>query len=281
MYHRGINNFLHRCLTHEEFASVINNFHSGACGGHLFGLATTQKKLRAGYFWSSIFKDCIEAVKKCHPCQVFSQKMCSHPSPLHPVIIIGPFTKWGVNFVDCNPTSIGGHHHIIMFVDYFTKWVEAMPTVKSNEKNDTFFVFNKITSKFRILSEIVTDHGSHFQNEMMEEIASKLGFKHGHSSPYYPQENGQVEAINKSLKTILHKIVSQSKSNWHIMLYHALWAYQTSVKTVIDFSPFQLVHGVDLILLIECEIHYLRLAVVLLPDTFDLERRLVHLESLD
>jgi hypothetical protein len=43
--------------------------------------------------------------------------------------------------------------------------------------------------------------------------------KHGHSSPYYPQANGQLEAVNKSLKTILQKIVSQHKSGWHIMLY--------------------------------------------------------------
>jgi hypothetical protein len=41
----------------------------------------------------------------------------------------------------------------------------------------------------------------------MEELAAKLWFKHGYSSPYYPQENGQVEAVNKSLKTILQKTV--------------------------------------------------------------------------
>jgi transposase InsO family protein len=45
---------------------------------------------------------------------------------------------------------------------------------------------------------------------MMEELAAKLGFKHGHSSTYYPQENGQVESVNKSLKTILEKNVSKS-----------------------------------------------------------------------
>jgi hypothetical protein len=55
------------------------------------------------------------------------------------------------------------------------------------------------------------------------------------------------------------------------MLYPELWAYQTLVKTATNFSPFQLVHGVDLILPIECEIPYLRLEVALLPDTSNLE----------
>jgi transposase InsO family protein len=136
-----------------------------------------------------------------------------------------------------------------------------MPTVKSDGKTATFFVFNQIIARFGIPSEIVTDHGSHFQNEMMIELASKLEFKHDHSSPYYPQENGKVEAINKSLKTVLQKPVSRSNSNWHIMLYPALWAYRTSVKTTTDFSPFQLVHSVESILPVECQISSLKLAV--------------------
>jgi hypothetical protein len=41
------------------------------------------------------------------------------------------------------------------------------------------------------------------------------------------------------------------------------------------------VHGVDSILPIECEIPSLRLVVVLLPDTSDLQQCLVHLENLD
>ena len=94
-----------------------------------------------------------------------------------------------------------------MAVDYFTKWVEAMPTVKSDGKNATFFMFNHIIALFKIQKEIVTNHGSHFQNETMTELASKLGFTHGHSSLYYPQEKGQVEAVNKSLKTILQKTI--------------------------------------------------------------------------
>jgi hypothetical protein len=133
-----------------------------ACGGHLLGLTTTQKILRADYFWLSTFKDCVEAVKKCHPCQVFTWKMHSHPTPLHPVITIGPFTKWGVDFMDCNPTLAGGYQHIIVVMDYFTKWAEAMFIVKFDGKTGTFFVFNQIISRFGIPKEIVIDHGNHF-----------------------------------------------------------------------------------------------------------------------
>jgi hypothetical protein len=50
-----------------------------------------------------------------------------------------------------------------------------MPTVKYDGKTVAFFVFNQIIVRFGILSEIVTDHGINFQNEMMEEPAVKLG----------------------------------------------------------------------------------------------------------
>jgi hypothetical protein len=88
--------------------------------------------------------------------------MCSHIDPLHPIIIIGPFTKWGVDFLDFNPTSVGGYQHFIVAIDYFNKWAEAMPTIKSDGKTTAFFVFNQIIAWFIIPSEIITGHGSHF-----------------------------------------------------------------------------------------------------------------------
>jgi hypothetical protein len=80
-------------------------------------MVTTHKILHAGYFWPSIFKDCIEAVKKCPPCQVFQNKAHTHPAPLHPIITIGPFAKWGIDFMQCKPTLAEGYGYIIVAVD--------------------------------------------------------------------------------------------------------------------------------------------------------------------
>ena len=65
------------------------------------------------------------------------------------------------------------------------------------------------------------------------------------------------------------------------MLYPALWAYRTTIKTTTGFSPYQLVHGVESVFLVECKIPSLKLAIELLPDTSALEEHLVHLEQLD
>ena len=88
-----------------------------------------------------------------------------------------------------------------------------MPTIKSNGKTIMNFIFNQIITQFNIPKELIIDHGRKFQNKIMEELDSKLGYKQEHSSSYYPQENGQVEAVNKSLKSILQWTIAQSKSN--------------------------------------------------------------------
>jgi hypothetical protein len=101
------------------------------------------------------------------------------------------------------PPFIQGNRYIIVAVDYFTKWVEAMPTFKDDGETTTLFLFNQIIARFDIPREIVNYHRSHFQNKMMFELTSNIGLRHDHSSPYYPQVNGQVEAVSKSLKTIM------------------------------------------------------------------------------
>eukprot|EP00253_Pinus_taeda_P026423 PITA_26423 len=214
------------------------------------GYATAQKILRAGYFWPSLFKDYIIAVRKCHNCQVFDRKMRAPPAPLHPIIFIGPFAKWGIDFITCNPHSAGGHAYIILAVDYFTKWAEAMPTFEADGKTTTIFIFIHIIARFGVPQAIITDHGRHFRNIMMTELTGQLGLRHDRSTPYYPQAN-------------------------------ALWAYRTSVKTSTGFAPFQLVYGLEAVLPIECEIPSLQMAIELLPATFEEEKRLLYLAKLD
>jgi hypothetical protein len=57
LYHRGIDFIFRHCLNFDEAEKALNDYHSGACGGHMFGYVTAQKILHEGYFWPSLFTD--------------------------------------------------------------------------------------------------------------------------------------------------------------------------------------------------------------------------------
>eukprot|EP00253_Pinus_taeda_P020961 PITA_20961 len=250
LYRRGVDTVLQRCLTHEEAEKVQNECHSGT-------------------------------FRSCHACHIFDRKTRLPPAPLHPVVAIGPFAKWGIDFMTCNPTSAERHGYIIVVVDYFTKWAEAMPTLNNSGETTTLFFFNHVVSRFGVLQAIVTDHGSHFRIHMMVELIAKLGLSHNSSAPYYSHANGQVEAINKVLKHMLQRMIGVHKRNWHLILYLALWAYRISLRNATRFTPFQLVYGLEAVLPIQCEISSLKLAIDLLPKTSEEEARFLELIHLD
>ena len=121
------------------------------------------KSFALGIFFPQSSK-IVMKVKKCPPCQLFYLKKCTHPAPLHLIIAVGPFSKWGIDFMHCKPTSFEGHGYIIVAIDYFTIWDEAMPTYSEDGNISALFLFNHVIDRFGVPQDIVTDHGSHFGN---------------------------------------------------------------------------------------------------------------------
>lgn len=79
-----------------------------------------------------------------------------------------------------------------------------MPTFVENGKTAVLFIFNHIIARSGVPQVIVIDHRSRFRNHIMIELSAKLSFRHVNSTPYYPQANEKVEAINKVLKRIIN-----------------------------------------------------------------------------
>eukprot|EP00253_Pinus_taeda_P020176 PITA_20176 len=122
------------CLVEEEAKRVVEDFHRGDCGGHLFWKTTTNKILRAGYYWPSLFLDVYKAIKNCHESQIFQGKQKLQPLPLKPIEVSAPFQQWGLDFIgEIHPASSGQHRWILTATDYFTKWIEAIPTRQATD----------------------------------------------------------------------------------------------------------------------------------------------------
>ena len=114
-------------------------------------MAIALKILCAGYFRPSIFKYCHEAVKKCPPCQLFYPKKRTYLAPLHPVIVVVPFAKRGIEFMHYTPTLAEWHGYVLIAIAYFTKWDEVMPTCAEDGKTSALILFNHIITRFVVL----------------------------------------------------------------------------------------------------------------------------------
>ncbi|XP_061993932.1 uncharacterized protein LOC133711866 [Rosa rugosa] len=92
----------------------------------------------------------------------------------------------------------------------------------------------------------------------MQEFVADLGIQFIHSTPYYAQSNGQAEASNKVIITLLKKMLAENPRQWHETLYETLWAYRTSKRNPIATTPYALMFGHDAVLHLEINVQSLR-----------------------
>ena len=64
----------------------------------------------------------------------------------------------------------------------------------------------------------------------------------------YPQNNGQVEAINKTLLTALKKRLEWAKEKWVDELLGVLWAYRTTFRRPTRITHFVLAYGMEVVI---------------------------------
>ena len=74
--------------------------------------------------------------------------------------------------------------------DYFTKWIEAIPSRQATDTVTISFLERNILSRFGCPQKIITDNAATFKSKNMIDFCHKYHITLGHSNAYYPQGNG-------------------------------------------------------------------------------------------
>ena len=89
-----------------------------------------------------------------------------------------------------NSTLSKGHGFILVTIEHFTKWVEAVPLKKAKQKDVIQFIKEHIIDRFGIPQSITTDQGTMFTREEKNYFAMDYGIQLIISTPFYAQDNG-------------------------------------------------------------------------------------------
>eukprot|EP00253_Pinus_taeda_P010249 PITA_10249 len=248
-----------RCVRQDEIFDILKACHDQPCGGHFADRRTAHKVLHTGYYWPTTFKDAKKFVQACDSCQRVGRPSHSDEMPLKPQLVIKPFEHWALDFVGpINPPS-NQKTYILVATEYVTKWVEAEALPRATKEFVIQFLHHLFV-RYGLPREIITDGRPQFAGNRIAATLNNYHVQHKITTPYHPQENGQVESSNKIIETILTKIVVSHRRDWATKLLEALWAYRTTWKSTTGHSPYQLMFGKQPIFPIEFEIQTLRTA---------------------
>ncbi|PKI70613.1 hypothetical protein CRG98_008987 [Punica granatum] len=174
--------------------------------------------------------DCVKHVRRCHRCQVYADQIKAPPNELRLMTAPWPFSMWGMDVIGpINPKASNGHLFILVAIDYFTKWIEAITLASVTAKVVARFLKRDVIARYGVPVTIITDNARNLNNKVIDELCAQFKIQHRNFTPYCPQMNGAVEAANKNIKKIIEKMTVNYK-DWHEMLPYALLAYRTSVE---------------------------------------------------
>jgi hypothetical protein len=148
---------------------------------------------------------------------------------------------------EINPPSSGQHKCILTTTEYFTKWIDVVPTRNATDKVIMNFLETNIFSRFGFPSRLVIDNAQALKSNSMIDLCGSHNISLTHSTPYYLPVNGLEKSSNKTLIRIIKKLLTKNKKSWDSKLKYALWVDIISTKKSLGTSTFQLVYGIDVV----------------------------------
>eukprot|EP00063_Salmo_salar_P078970 XP_014053805.1 PREDICTED: uncharacterized protein LOC106604004 [Salmo salar] len=153
-----------------------------------------------------------------------------------------PFERIAMDLVGPLPKSARGHEYILVVVDYATKFPEAIPLRNMSSKGiakELFMMFSRVG----LPKTILTDQGTPFMSRLMKDLCRLYQVQQIRTSIFHPQTDGLCERLNKTIKSMLRRVVSRDGKNWDMLLPHLMFALREVPQASTGFSPFELLYG--------------------------------------
>ena len=257
LYKRGFSLPYLRCVEEDKVRYILKEVHEGICRDHTRPRSLISKITRMEYFWSTMWKEAKDFIKRCDKCQkygnvhrILGEKMTIITSPW-------PFAQWEIDIVGLLSEGKRQVKFLLVIIDYFTKWIEVKALATITKAKVQGFVWKNIVCKFGIPRMIISDNGRQFDNQAFRSFCLGLGIKNQFSSLEHPQANGQIEVTNRTLPKAIKVRLKGAKGAWPEELPSVLWAYRTMTRTIGKMS-FNLTYGTEAVIPVEVGVTSIR-----------------------
>jgi len=224
--------------------TILRSHHSGPMGGHLH-FQKMWSRISSKWYWIGMRKDIKTTVRNCLDCEKDGNVRMRH-GQLKPSESNAPnelvFMDYCTILVDEY-----GYKGLLLLVDHFTSWVEAIPVKSESAPELAQAIYNWWITRYGCPNTIHSDGGRTFLGALVVETHKLMGIKMQTGAPYHSESQGKVERIVQTFKRMLKRSMTtnQLKQNWSQCVQGIAFAYRTAFLYDMQDSPSFLWLGRD------------------------------------
>ncbi|KAI9555914.1 enzymatic polyprotein [Daphnia sinensis] len=230
---------------------IIAECHDAADGGHR-GFEKTLDRVGQRFWWKGMSASVRSYVRSCHFCQTYKSRTGFRAGKLRP---IPPpksmFHTLGVDHLGPFKLTIEGKQHLIVCIDYLSRWVEVEPVVSTGVEEVMAFLERVVFLRHGPPFRIVSDKGPCFTSLAFAEFCREWRIRHVQASAEHPETNGLVEKMNGSIASTLAAYVNFNHTDWDKKIARATFCINTAKQSSTEISPFELVYGRTAVMVVE------------------------------
>ena len=231
-------------LPSSMISSLLEACHDYPMTGAHFSFDRTYHKIKPHFWWPNMKSDIKRYINSCRLCKQFNirrHKSHGHLRPITPPD--GPFLLVGIDYCGPLKRTPRENQYVLIITDYFTRHVTAIAPPNCTAETTAQALFNEYFCKYGIPAVILSDQGSHFRNQLMDNLTRLIGYNHIYTTPYHPQSNGLVERFNATFVPQISKLQDSQDNNWDEYLQGVVFAYNTGIHKTTRYSPYELLYG--------------------------------------
>lgn len=200
------------------------------------GQSMMKRRLRERCWWPGIDQDAVKVCETCEGC-----RLVQIPDPPEPMtrrtLPEKPWVDLAIDFLGPMPTG----EYVLVVVDYYSRYME-LEIMNKITAQETIKRLKRIFRTWGPPRTITLDNAKQFVSLEFEDFCKRSGIHLNHSSPYWPQANGEVERQNRSLLKRM-KIANALYDDWKAELDQYLQLYNTTPHTITGMAPSELLQN--------------------------------------
>ena len=227
----------------QKRKQLIETFHNDmTLGGHP-GRQRLYRKLRQRYFWKNMSKQVAQYVKNCEHCLLNKVR----PGNKEPLALtktpLKPFDILVIDTIGPLPMSETGNQYALTAICDLTKYVIAGAMPNKEAKTVAKTLMTHFVLVYGIPKAILSDLGTEYKNQIIEELLKLLTVQHSFSTAYHHETVGSIERNHRSFNEYLRIYLPGAGPTWDEFLNYFIFTYNTTPNISLDlkYSPYELI----------------------------------------